>query len=400
VDPHDTSRESLKSLLLGMDMAWLEAECSRYEFFADVVSETDPEVAIVSLDTDPEKGLNLVRQLSNAAPGCSLVVVSSSTDGELILGAMRSGAKEYVTAPVRAEELVAALERVNQQRSGRGIGRSRGCRLIAVTGSGGGVGATSIAVNLGCALAADESNSVALIDLDVALGDADVFLDTIPDYTLADVAQNISRLDFTLLKRSLTKHASGLYLLPRPVQLQESQAITSEDLQRVIGLLKATYSHVIIDLSKSFTPLDQLALREAEFVFLVTQLDLPCLRNVVRLMMSFAEIEGLKEKTRIVVNRVGLDSGQISLKKAKETIGGEIFWQIPNDYRVMSEVRNNGIPLLHHAPKANITQSIIGLAAAITEDLDVSKLSEKGGLGRWLSFWPNRGKEKEPAESK
>jgi hypothetical protein len=66
----------------------------------------------------------------------------------------------------------------------------------------------------------------------------------------------------------------------------------------------------------------------------------------------------------------------------------------------MSEVRNNGIPLLHHAPKANITQSIIGLAAAITEDLDVSKLSEKGGLGRWLSFWPNRGKEKEPAESK
>jgi pilus assembly protein CpaE len=197
-------------------------------------------------------------------------------------------------------------------------------------------------------------------------------------------------LDFTLLKRSLTKHASGLYLLPRPVQLQESELITPADLQRVIGLLKATFSHVIIDLSKSYSPIDMLALEESEFVFLITQLDLPCLRNVVRLMMSFVEVDDLKEKTRIVVNRVGLDVGQISLKKAKETIGGEIFWQVPNDYRVMSEVRNNGVPLIQQAPKANITQSILALAAAINDNLDVSSISEKGGLSKWLSFWPNK----------
>ena len=67
-----------------------------------------------------------------------------------------------------------------------------------MAGASGGVGSTSLAVNLGCALAADEANSVALIDLDMSLGDADVFLDTIPDYTLADVAQNVSRLDFAL----------------------------------------------------------------------------------------------------------------------------------------------------------------------------------------------------------
>src|SRR4029077_20492100 len=105
------------------------------------------------------------------------------------------------------------------------------------------------------------------------------------------------------------------------------------------------------------------ALKSAKDVLLVTQLDLPCLRNVVRLMMSFGEIEGLKDKVKIVINRVGLDAAQISSKKAQETIGREIFWELPNDYRTMSEVRNNGVPLTEHAPKAAITQTIIELAA-------------------------------------
>ncbi len=125
--------------------------------------------------------------------------------------------------------------------------------MIAVAGATGGVGTTSLAVNLGCILAADPGNSVALVDIDLCLGDADVFLDTIPDYTLLDVAQNVTRLDFTLLKRSLTKHSSGLYLLPRPVQLEDMALITPDDMRRVIGLLKATFTHLIIDCRRATT---------------------------------------------------------------------------------------------------------------------------------------------------
>ena len=137
---------------------------------------------------------------------------------------------------------------------------------------------------------------------------------------------------------------------------------------RVFGLLRATFSHLIIDTSKSFSALDLVALQAADHVLLTTQLDLPCLRNVVRLMMSFEELEGLKEKIKIIVNRVGLDSGQISLKKAQETIGSDIYWQLPNDYRVMVEVRNNGVPLIQDAPRAGITQSIVTLAEALCGD--------------------------------
>ena len=393
VDPSDSQRESLKSMLLGMDMIWLEAECSRYEFFADVVAQTNPDIGLVAIDGDPQKALDLVTRLGAASPNCAVLVVSSSNDGGLILQALRAGAKEFLTRPVRIEDLLGALGRIGERRLGQGDNRPRGCQVIAVAGAIGGVGTTSLAVNLGCILAQDAQNSVALIDLDLCLGDADVFLDTIPDYTLVDVAQNVTRLDFTLLKRSLTKHSCGLYLLPRPVQLEDIGLITPDDLQRVIGLLKATFTHLVLDLSKGYTAIDLIALEMANHILLTTQLDLPCLRNVVRLMMSFGNMGDLADKVKIVVNRVGLESGQITLKKAEETIGKKIFWQLPNDYRTMIEARNNGIPLIDQAPKAAISQSLIAMAKALSGD-DKVKAPEvagrKAGLGGLFGLWPSK----------
>ena len=394
VDPNDASRESLKQALLGMESLWLDAECSRYEFFADVVAQTSPDVGLVAIDRDPSKALELVNKIGHSSPNCAILVVSSSSDGNLILQALRAGAKEFLSLPLRIDDLLAAIGRLNQRRSAQGDKKSHGSQVIAVAGSIGGVGCTSLAVNLGCILAKDERNSVALIDLDMCLGDADVFLDMIPECTLVDVAQNITRLDFTLLKRSLTRHSSGLYLLPRPVQLEDVSLVSRDDLQRVIGLMKASFTHLVLDLSKTYTPMDMLALDMATHIVLITQLDLPCLRNVVRLMMSFNQIEGLAEKVKIVVNRVGLDTGHITMKKAQESIGKEIFWQVPNDYRTMIECRNNGVPLIEQAPKSAVTQSLRALAAAICGDeppTDETPAGKKtSSIGRLFGLFPGR----------
>jgi pilus assembly protein CpaE len=374
-------------------MIWLEAECSRYEFFADVVAQTSPDIGLVAIDADPQKALDLVARLGATSPNCAVLVLSSSNDGARILQALRSGAKEFLTLPLRIEDLLGALGRISERRGGQGDTRPRGCQVIAVAGATGGVGTTSLAVNLGCILAQNAQNSVALVDLDLCLGDADVFLDTIPDYTLVDVAQNVTRLDFALLKRSLTKHSSGMYLLPRPVQLEDIGLITRDDLQRVIGLLKATFTHLVLDLSKAYTATDLVALEMANHVLLLTQLDLPCLRNVVRLMMSFGAMEGLAEKVKILVNRVGLENGQITLKKAEETIGKEIFWQFPNDYRTMIDARNNGVPLIEQAPKAAITQSMIALSKSLSSDVtpqDAAAAAKGSGLSGLFKLWPSK----------
>jgi len=391
VDPNDATREHLKSVLLDLETVWLEAECSRYAFFVDVVEQTKPDIGFISMDSDPARAVKLISETLQKCPTCAILVSSSSTDGRLILESMRAGAKEFLTEPLRSEDLLAALQRVKRHASGASPSAKQGCQVFGVAGSTGGVGASSIAVNLACALASDPSNSVVLLDLDMALGDADVFLDTIPEYTLADVAQNVERLDLTLLKKSLTKHSSGVHLLPRPMQLEDVRMITQDKLQRVLGLLKTSFTHIVIDVSKGYSELDMLALRASDQVLMVTQLDLPCLRNVVRLLMTFDDDAELREKVRVVVNRVGYDSGQISLKKARDTIGRSVFWQIPNDYRVMVEVRNNGVPLLQHSPKAAITQSIGQLADALTGKKEEDDVTSSEGKGRrWLNLWSSR----------
>ncbi|ADG66638.1 response regulator receiver [Planctopirus limnophila DSM 3776] len=374
VDPHDSSRNALKTLLLGIDMVWLEAECSKYEFFADVIMQTQPNIALIALDSNPQKGLDLVSRISTELPTTQVLVISSSTEGSLILQAMRNGAREFLNAPLKLDDFLAAIDRIQQAGGVRtSEGTVRSSQVIAVAGVSGGIGCTSLAVNLGCALASQPSASVAIIDLDLALGDADVWLDIIPDYTIQDVADNISRLDYALLKRSLTKHECGAFLLPRPVQLDDRISISPEVLRRVIALLKATFTHLVVDISKSYGPSDLAALEVADMILLTTQLDLPSLRNTVRLLQFFSNHEGLSEKTRIVVNRIGLEDSQISLTKALETLGREVFAQIPNDYAVMVEARNNGVPLIIQSPKSRLTKSFIQLAQQLIEKPQASE---------------------------
>jgi pilus assembly protein CpaE len=379
VDPSDATREPLRNLLLGVESVWLEAECSRYEFFIDVARQSSPDIVVVTLDADHNKALQLIQQLTGEFPALPILAVSSRGDGQSILQALRAGAKEFLTAPVVLEELLLALQRLRQGRSAGGAdgsGASNGTTraeslVVAIVGSRGGVGCTSIAVNLGCNMAQDKGHNVALVDLDLALGDADVALDLIPDYTLADVAVNIDRLDMTFLRRSLCKHASGLSLLPHPVQMEDIGLIHEDHLARLINLLRASYSRLVLDLSKRFTPTDLTAMRVSDVIVLVAQLELTSLRNVVRMLHTLNNEYGVGDKVKVVINRVGSDDCDISLAKAEETIGRSIFWQVPNDYRAVLGARNAGVPLLTYAPRSKTHQSLVGLASALCGKIEV-----------------------------
>jgi len=376
VDPSDATREPLRNLLLGVESVWLEAECSRYEFFIDVARQSLPDLVVIALDADHGKALQLISQLTAEFSGLPILAVSSRGDGQSILQALRAGAKEFLTAPVVLEELLLALNRLRSTRlsvsaDGTVISTGSGPRadsiVISVIGSRGGVGSTGIAVNLGCNLAQDPSNSVALVDLDLALGDADVALDLIPDYTLADVALNIERLDMSFLKRSLCKHDTGLSVLPHPVQLEDISLIHEEHLGRLIGLLRASYSHLVFDLSKRFTPTDMTAMRMSDAILLVAQLELTSLRNVVRMLHTLSQDGDLADKVKVIMNRVGSDDGgEITLAKAEETIGRQVYWQIPNDFKAMVGSRNAGVPLLTHAPKSKAQIALMSLANALS----------------------------------
>jgi pilus assembly protein CpaE len=373
VDPADATREPLRSLLLGIDSIWLEAECTRYEFFGDVLAQSIPDLAIVSLDSDRNRSLNLISLLSSQLP--RLPVLAIGSDHQSLLQSLQRGAKYFLTQPVVLEDMLSTLRRV-QGDLGLVAGTPSGqpthaSRIIAILGSRGGIGCTTVAVNLGCTLAADPNNSVVLLDLDLAMGDADVYLDVMADHTIADLAMNIERLDMNFIKRSMIRHEStGLFLLPHPLQIADVSTIHEDHLNRILQLLRISHTHLILDLSKALMPTDLTALRLADDVLLVSQLELSSLRNVVRILMALGHEEGLADKVQVVVNRVGSETleGDISLKKAEDIIGKGIFWQIPNDAKAALAAKVEGVPLIRHAPRSRVHQSIVGLAKALTPD--------------------------------
>jgi pilus assembly protein CpaE len=358
-----------------MEAVSLEAESNRYEYFRDVVEQTMPDIVIIALDSDPNLGIQLVVQLKREQPHLAILAVSARTDGQFILQTLRSGANEFLQQPIQFEELQTALDRISPHQMVAMPGQapkpgpvrpSMTSKVLAVVGSRGGIGCTSLAVNLGCCLAADKNNRVVLVDLDMALGDSHVTLDVVPSYTLADVAMNIAEIDQKFLRSVLTQHESGLCLLPHPMQLDEASLVHEEHLTRLFSYLKASFTHVILDLSKSFRPTDFVALRTADMILLVAQLELTSISNIVRLMSSMNNVEDLAQKVFVVMNRVGADEQEISIKKAEEIIGRTIFWQIPNDSRSMLGARNAGKPLVSHAPRSKSCTAIQSLADAVS----------------------------------
>ena len=360
VDPQASSREQMRSALLHLEMVWVENECDDYASAVPAMGEEDPQVVFVGLDADAAAGIEAIEQLSRHFATCRVVAYSRSSEGSLILQAIRAGAQEFLTLPIDPDELAAALRNVGTSRE------SIPCLTVAVAGATGGVGASSVAVNLASVLAEEPRQSVVLVDLDLALGDVDVLLDVVPGQTLAEVLENVDRLDIGLLRRSLSKLDSGLYVLPRPERVNDGIALRAERLHRLMVQLKASFSRIVLDLSKSYSRLDGVALEHCDQAVLVTQLTLPSLRNVVRLQDAFQDIEGLESRVRIVVNRCSLDS-PVRLKKAEEIMEREIFWRLPNDYARMVDACNHGLPITAHRPQAEWCRALRAMAARLTE---------------------------------
>jgi pilus assembly protein CpaE len=349
-------------MLMDVDYVWLEAECSRYEFFLDVAKQAAPDIGIIAFNSDEKKVIELMQRLSQEVPDCSLLVVGDTSDSSLILKAFRAGAKEFLSKPLQLDDLLTALRRIGSPQKSSGQNTGGNGVSVAVAGALGGIGTTTLAVNLGCRMASYDGSSSVLIDLDMALGDADIFLDMIPEYTLVDVSQNVSRLDLALLKRSLEKHESGLLLLPRPNELADLPFVTPESIERALNLIKASFSHLVFDLSKGYNTFDVMALQLADVVLVVTQLDVPSLRNTMRLLSWLETIEGVKEKVKVVSNRTGASNNQISLKKAQESLECKIDWTVPNEARPAIEARDFGSPLMYSSPKSPLTKAIEKIA--------------------------------------
>ncbi len=345
VDPSEESRNALQRLLRGIGSLWLSEVVNCFGDAATRAGEIVADVTIVVLDHDPNQAFELVQKLAQSNPGTVVLPASHSPDSTLILKAIRSGAREFLPLPAEQAELLETIARLLRGRNESLSSQTQGPRIISITGAAGGVGSTTVAVNLASALGSSKEQETILLDLDLMFGGVDAYLDLAPDHTLTHVLQSFDRLDLTLLKRSIIRHSSGLYVLPHPTLIQEAAAIDPDVLRRLFGLLRAAFSTVVIDTSKGLQSSDFSAFELSDVILVVIQLDLLCLRNTARLLALFREYEGLIDRVKLVVNRGDSWECQINPKKAEETLKLPITWSIPNAAKAFQEARLKGVPL-------------------------------------------------------
>jgi pilus assembly protein CpaE len=365
VDPNEESRRTLQRLLGSLGSLWIAEVFTDYKAAASQIIEIAPDLCLVALDFEPGQAVELISSLTHSNPGAVVLPASATCDSALILKAIRAGAREFLTLPTEASELLETIMRLFRSRDESMVSAIKGPQIITVTGAAGGVGCTSLAVNLATSLAASREFETILLDFDLMFGSVDACLDIIPDNTLYNVIQSFDRLDLTLLKRSMTRHSSGLYVLPHPVALEDAVKIDPETLKRLLALLKAAFPSLVIDTSKGLQSSDFVAFEMADVILMVIVLDLTCLRNTARLLTLLKQFEGMADRVKLVVNRAGSAETEISLKKAEETLKMPISWQVPVAVKPFQNSRIRGVPLSEVASGTRPHHAILEIARAI-----------------------------------
>lgn len=322
------------------------------------LADERPDLVVVVLPPDADKGLAVVEQLKGLA-SARLLVVGPTADSRLVLRALRAGAADFVDEADLEADLSSVLDRLQG-----GLGRqAEPARTIAVLSPSGGSGASTVAANVATVLAGQHKSTL-LVDLKLHNGDLAALLDLRPAHTLAELCQNVDQLDRTMFERSLARHDSGVQLLAPPRWIPDASYVTADGVRQVMSLARTLFPYVVIDLDNSFAPEQVQALRQADVVLLVLRLDFASLRNAQRALEYLGQIGVGRDKVRVVVNRYGQPK-EVPAGKAVEALGVAIDFYVPEDSKTVNRANNNGIPVVTESPSARVSKSLTNLAVSV-----------------------------------
>ncbi len=331
-------------VLLGMELSVPFAEVGEQELKA--LRGSEPDLIVLDLEDDPELGIKFAQFITETRP-CRFLLVGPALSPELLLEAMRAGAADYMVKPVSPEQLSGAVGRMTARMGRAGADRPRAPGVVyAFASAKGGSGSTTVVTNLAISLHQLTGKKTLLVDLELELGEVALFLGVQPRFNFVDMVQNFHRMDAGLLASFIERHPSGVHLLSAPYHPDRAEAVSADQIRRIIKFLRQHYDFVLVDTSKSLSPATLAVFEQSDLVFVVTSADLPSIRNIQRgLPLIRRALVGGEAQIRVVVNRYrGGES--ISIKDIERTLGLKVYSTLSNDYEAVITSVNSGTPLV------------------------------------------------------
>jgi pilus assembly protein CpaE len=211
-------------------------------------------------------------------------------------------------------------------------------------GAKGGAGTTTVAVNCAVEIARLTKRPTAIVDLKPSLGEVALFLGVRPRFTVLDAIENLHRLDREFLRELMARHKSELDILAGSEQFDRPNQQDASAIEELLRVLSRLYDYIVIDAGNMINSATASALYAADAVFLVTNPDVPSIRNAQRLVDRVRQLGAGSERVKILLNRVS-DQSLIAPKQIETALGYGIHHTFSSDYRTVSTALNSGVPL-------------------------------------------------------
>lgn len=341
-------------------------KCGTLSEAKEKIDENALNLFIVDASENIEQIGTEIDNLEDTFKNCKFIITAYDFKTDNIVRFLRKSKKDFITKPIiktRFLEIVNEIvEKMTSEQDFSGQGK-----VISVFSNKGGLGKTTVAVNLGYELARrDRRSKVAIVDMNLFLGDVTTFLDITPPYDLSFL---IEKLDVTKDVVDLTTQYSdsNYYVIADSPYRDYSRNITKEDVVKMLNVLRKKFKYIIIDNSSAITGKTKYILDLSDMILLITESNLPTLNNCKRCLDFFEHI-GLQKKTQIVLNRYS-SFDECQKQDVADILQKDIFAVIPNDWQTSSSAINKGITIGETNPFSDIYYSFGELADLVARKL-------------------------------
>ena len=364
LDKNEQSRNITKSFIEGLEFIENIEVFDNYKQGYEAIKNSQNPIVIMDISEEFAE----LNEIADNIKLCISKIIITSLDysTNTIIKALRLGAKEFLPKPILKDDLIRVLTMLNSVSAENDSSQSK---IISVYSNKGGIGKTTIAVNLAAELARVTKDKVALIDLNLQLGDISTFLNLNPPFDVNYVMRKLVDKSEDILIKGFEKYKdTSLYILADPSYIEQSESITPAMVTTLFAALKKVFSYIVIDMSSSIDPISLKILDSSDWILFTTIVNIPAIRNAQRCLNLFRSRKYPKDKVKIIINRY-MDNDEINLEDIENTLGETIYWKIPNNYFTIMEAINKGETITEINAKSNIGNSFRDFATRVSDDI-------------------------------